>query len=79
MSNQYITINPDIMSGTAVFTGTRVTVKTLFDYIDSGKTSQDFLNDFDWVSKEQVHYVLNLAGKSFSSPKIFELADENPA
>jgi len=42
-----ITVDPEIMSGTAVFKGTRVAIKTLFDYIESGHSLEDFLNDFD--------------------------------
>ena len=31
---KYITIDKDIVGGTPVFKGTRVTVKTLFDYLE---------------------------------------------
>ena len=33
-----VSIDPEIMSGTAVFAGTRVPVKNLFNYIEGAKT-----------------------------------------
>lgn len=56
-----ITIDPEIMGGTAVFTGTRVQIETLFDYLTEGETLEDFLRNFPTVSKEQVVEVLHLA------------------
>lgn len=35
--------NPDVMGGTVVFSGTRVPVQTLFDYLKVGKSIDDFL------------------------------------
>jgi hypothetical protein len=34
-SSDLITVNPDILGGTPVFKGTRVPVKTLFEYLDN--------------------------------------------
>jgi uncharacterized protein (DUF433 family) len=42
------------MGGTAVFTGTRVPVQTLLDYLDGGETIDDFLIGFPTVHREQV-------------------------
>ena len=50
--------NPQIMSGELCFTGTRVPVRNLFGYIQSGDKLQDFLADFPGVSIEQVTVVL---------------------
>jgi uncharacterized protein (DUF433 family) len=38
--------DPEIMSGTPVFFGTRVPVKNLFDYLEAGDTLDSFLDDF---------------------------------
>ena len=38
-----ITASPDVMSGTPVFTGTRVPVQTLLDYLKAGESIDDFL------------------------------------
>lgn len=42
------------MGGTAVFSGTRVPVQTLLDYLESGESIDDFLGGFPSVSREQV-------------------------
>jgi len=44
--------DPEIMSGTPVFVGTRVPIQTLFDYIEAGQPLAEFLKDFPTVSKE---------------------------
>ena len=48
----------DLMSGAAVFRGTRVPVKNLFDYLEAGQTLDEFLEDFPTVSRAQVKRVL---------------------
>jgi uncharacterized protein (DUF433 family) len=48
----------NILGGTPVFAGTRVPVKTLFDYLEEGETLDEFLDDFPAVSKEQAVNVL---------------------
>ena len=53
--------DPEIVSGTPVFTGTRVPVQNLLDYLEGGDTLDDFLEGFPGVSKEQVLAVLEMA------------------
>jgi uncharacterized protein (DUF433 family) len=48
----------EILGGTPVFAGTRVPVKTLFDYLEGGDTLDEFLEDFPAVSREHVVRVL---------------------
>lgn len=60
-ANQLINRDPDIMSGTPVFMGTRVPVKALIDYLQGGHTLDEFLDDFPSVSREQANAVLELA------------------
>jgi uncharacterized protein (DUF433 family) len=47
-----ITKNPEILGGTPVFRGTRVPIQTLFDYLESGETLEEFLAGFPTVSRE---------------------------
>ncbi len=54
MKQSVVTCNPDIMSGTPVFRGTRVPVQNLFDYLESGESIDDFLKGFPSVSRSQV-------------------------
>lgn len=48
----------DILGGTPVFTGTRVPVQTLFDYLEAGDSLGEFLDDFPAVSREHAVQVL---------------------
>ncbi len=45
--------DPEIMSGTPVFVGTRVPVDALFDYLAAGDGLEAFLDDFPSVRHEQ--------------------------
>jgi uncharacterized protein (DUF433 family) len=63
-----IVIDPDIMSGTPVFKGTRVPIKTMLDYLLSGvSTVQDFLEDYPSVSAADAKSVLSALGKQLLS------------
>jgi uncharacterized protein (DUF433 family) len=46
---------------TPVFKGTQVPIKKLFDYIEAGKSLEEFVADFPDVKKEQVNQVLAVA------------------
>jgi uncharacterized protein (DUF433 family) len=43
---------PGIMSGEPVFRGTRVLVRSLFDYIEAGHSLERFLDGFPTVSRD---------------------------
>jgi uncharacterized protein (DUF433 family) len=58
-----ISVSPEIMGGTPVFTGTRVPVQTLIDYLVAGESIDDFLDGFPTVSRRQVIAFLEEAGK----------------
>ncbi len=58
--NEFIEVDPEKMSGTPVFTGTRVPVNHLFDYLEAGDSLDRFLKDFPTVKREQVLGVLEL-------------------
>jgi uncharacterized protein (DUF433 family) len=53
--------DPEIQSGTPVFVGTRVPVKTLFDHLEAGDSLDKFLYSFPSVSKEQAIAALEMA------------------
>ena len=61
MKDQIINIDSDILGGTPVFYGTRVPIKNLFDYIESGESIDYFLDDFNGVKKEQVIKLLEMS------------------
>jgi len=61
--------NPDVMSGSPVFTGTRVPVQTLLDYLEGGESIDDFLAGFPAVTRAQVVAFLQ-AGKTLLVAKV---------
>jgi uncharacterized protein (DUF433 family) len=61
--------DPEILGGTPVFFGTRVPVKNLFDYLETGENIDNFLQDFDTVHREQAVQVLIFLRKIIESPK----------
>ena len=58
-----IVTDPNVMHGTPVFRGTRVPVKTLFDYLANGDRIEEFLLDFPGVTASQIASVLDAAGE----------------
>ncbi len=62
-----ISASPDVMGGTLVFTGTRVPVQTLLDYLKGGESIDDFLDGFPTVNREQVIALLEEAEKQIVS------------
>jgi uncharacterized protein (DUF433 family) len=58
MSNDLITVDPDILGGTPVFKGTRVPVKTLFDYLENNYSLEEFLECFPSVTNEMARQIL---------------------
>ena len=63
MEGRVINIDPEILGGTPVFFGTRVPIKNLFDYLETGDSIEIFLEDFENVSKEQVVRILEISQK----------------
>lgn len=53
-----ITTDPDILGGTPVFTGTRVPVKTLFDYLEDDYSLEEFLDCFPTVTRDMAVQML---------------------
>ncbi len=59
-----ITIDPEILGGIPVFTGTRVPVQGLFDHLEAGDALADFLEGFPDVGREQAVRVLEASKAS---------------
>jgi uncharacterized protein (DUF433 family) len=73
-----ISCDPDVVSGTPVFRGTRVPVTTLFDYLMHGKSLHDFYDEFPTVTEEHVRGVLQSAREHVSQP-IFPSRESAPS
>lgn len=67
MEERVINIDPEILGGTPVFNGTRVPIKNLFDYLETGDSIDTFLDDFEGVRREQVIKVLVISHKLIES------------
>ncbi len=61
---QIVHSDPEIVSGTPVFVGTRVPAQALLDYLEGGETIEEFLDDFRSVSREQAIAFLEEAGRA---------------
>ena len=49
----FVSRDPEVHSGDAVFTGTRVPVETLVDYLEGGDTLDEFLDHYPTVKRGQ--------------------------
>ena len=56
-----ITIDPEIMRGRPVFSGTRVPIDGLFEYIEMGLTLDQFVADYPSVNRDLAVQVLEFA------------------
>ena len=64
MAEQAIVSDPDVMSGTPCFRGTRVPFKNLIDYLESGHPLGEFLRQFPTVTREMAVQALEEAKES---------------
>jgi uncharacterized protein (DUF433 family) len=60
-ASSLIVSDPEILGGTPVFKGTRVPVRTLFEYLADGLSLEYFLESFPSVTREQAADVLRLS------------------
>jgi uncharacterized protein (DUF433 family) len=59
-----INIDPEIMSGTPVFEGTRVPVDALINNLAAGISLDEFLENFPTVNREQALAVLKFSSET---------------
>ena len=64
---EHVIVDPDILGGTPVFKGTRVPIKSLFDYIEGGDSLEEFLHQFPSVQRDQAIGVLEEARSAVES------------
>lgn len=62
-TSSVVKTDPEIMSGTPCFAGTRVPARTLIDYLEGGDSLGDFLEDFPTVTREQAIALLEEASE----------------
>ena len=64
--------DPEILSGTPVFVGTRVPIQALIDYLEAGRSLNAFLDDFPTVTRD-------MAVAALEQAKAHLIADASPA
>jgi uncharacterized protein (DUF433 family) len=67
-TSDLITIDPEILGGAPVFKGTRVPVKSLFEYLENDYSLEEFLECFPSVSRDLVCQVLERSEQALLSP-----------
>ena len=67
-----VTTSADWLGGEPCFSGRRVAVKALFDYMKAGHTLEEFLGDFPSVSREHAVAVIDLANRAVAMPDAAE-------
>jgi uncharacterized protein (DUF433 family) len=67
-ASDLITIDPDILGGTPVFKGTRVPVKTLFDYLEDNYSLDEFLECFPSVTRLMARAILERSESALLEP-----------
>jgi uncharacterized protein (DUF433 family) len=67
-TSDLITVDPDILGGTPVFKGTRVPIKSLFDYLEDNYSLEEFLECFPSVTRELACKVLERSESALLEP-----------
>ena len=67
-SSDLIMVDPDILGGTPVFKGTRVPIKSLFEYLERDYTLEEFLECFPSVTREMACRVLERSESALLAP-----------
>lgn len=67
-ANDLITVDPEILGGTPVFKGTRVPVKTLFDYLEDNYSLDEFLECFPSVTRAMACRILERSESALLEP-----------
>jgi len=63
-----ITFDPEILGGTPVFSGTRVPVQALFEYLEDNYSLDEFIKCFPTVSREMAHRILEQSKDALLEP-----------
>ena len=67
-ANDLITVDPEILGGTPVFKGTRVPIKSLFEYLEDDYSLDEFLNCFPSVTRVMACQVLERSESALLEP-----------
>ncbi|MBS1514617.1 MAG: DUF433 domain-containing protein [Bacteroidetes bacterium] len=61
-----ITVKPEICNGKPTIRGLRITVKTILEYLAAGESTENILNAYPVLEKEDIQAALEFAAKSMN-------------
>jgi uncharacterized protein (DUF433 family) len=67
-TNDLITVDPEILGGTPVFKGTRVPIRSLFEYLEDNYSLEEFLECFPTVTREMACRILECSSSAVLEP-----------
>jgi uncharacterized protein (DUF433 family) len=67
MSQSAISIHPDIQDGAPVFSGTRIRIETLYDFMRIGVSLNEFLDEFPSITRDQALEVCDMMNRQSGS------------
>ena len=67
-ADDLINVDPEVLGGAPVFKGTRVPVKTLFEYLENDYSLEEFLECFPSVTRDLARQVLERSEEALLSP-----------
>jgi uncharacterized protein (DUF433 family) len=74
MKKDFITVDPAVMMGKPVVTGTRITVELILDKLGAGETIDQILAEHPRLTREGILAALNFAAQSLRSEVIYPLS-----
>jgi uncharacterized protein (DUF433 family) len=74
-----IVSDPNILCGKPCIAGTRVSVELVLDKLGAGDSVADILDDYPFLTREQVLAAIRFAGRSLRLDSYFPLASPIPA
>lgn len=56
---KYVDINPKILGGTPVISGTRIPIERIYHLVRQGYTTQTLKRDYPYVDSKKIQYVIS--------------------
>ena len=61
---KYIDVNPEILGGTQVISGTRIPIERVYQLVLQGYTTQTLKKEYPWVDAKKIQYVIGYLMKA---------------
>jgi uncharacterized protein (DUF433 family) len=69
--HERIVIDPDILVGKPVIKGTRISVEFVIDLLGRGWSTEQILQEYDHLSREDIHACLAYTGQMLKSERVY--------